>query len=90
MELVNLTVMYGHLEGTEGKFARDPSGYLSIEAGIFRKHGLEVSWRHVQGTEARYQTRKRRRRKFRCWSAGRRCNIFSKLKNDAPIRRRDE
>ena len=55
MELAQLTVMYGHLEGTDGKFARDPSGYLSIDAGIYEKHGLDVSWRHVQGTEARYQ-----------------------------------
>jgi ABC-type nitrate/sulfonate/bicarbonate transport system substrate-binding protein len=54
MGLTRLTVMYGHLEGSEGKFARDPSGYLSIEAGIFQKHGLEVSWTHVQGTEERY------------------------------------
>src|SRR4026207_2264578 len=55
MSLVNLTVMYGHLEGAGGDFARDPTGYLSIEAGIFRKHGLEVSWQHVQGTEERYR-----------------------------------
>ncbi|MPZ77240.1 MAG: hypothetical protein GEU77_12030 [Deltaproteobacteria bacterium] len=55
MDLARLNVMYGHLEGTDGKFARDPSGYLSIEAGIYKKHGLDVSWRHVQGTEARYQ-----------------------------------
>jgi ABC-type nitrate/sulfonate/bicarbonate transport system substrate-binding protein len=55
MSLVQLSVMYGHLEGTEGKFARDPSGYVSIEAGIFRKHGLDVSWSHVQGTEERYR-----------------------------------
>jgi ABC-type nitrate/sulfonate/bicarbonate transport system substrate-binding protein len=55
MSQVPLNVMYGHLEGTEGKFARDPSGYLSIEAGIFRKHRLEVSWDHVQGTEERYR-----------------------------------
>jgi ABC-type nitrate/sulfonate/bicarbonate transport system substrate-binding protein len=47
--------MYGHLEGNAGAFARDPSGYLSIEAGIFQKHGLEVSWNHVQGTEERYR-----------------------------------
>jgi ABC-type nitrate/sulfonate/bicarbonate transport system substrate-binding protein len=47
--------MYGHLEGTEVKFARDPSGYLSIEKGIYQKHGLEVSWSHVQGTEERYR-----------------------------------
>jgi ABC-type nitrate/sulfonate/bicarbonate transport system substrate-binding protein len=55
MELAKLNVMYGHLEGTDGKFARDPSGYLSIDAGIYQKYGLDVSWRHVQGTEARYQ-----------------------------------
>ena len=55
MSLINLTVMYGHLEGAGGGFARDPSGYLSIEAGIFHKHGLEVSWQHVQGTEERYR-----------------------------------
>ena len=55
MSLVQLNIMYGHLEGTEGKFARDPSGYLSIEAGIYQKHGLEVSWNHVQGTEERYR-----------------------------------
>jgi ABC-type nitrate/sulfonate/bicarbonate transport system substrate-binding protein len=55
MELAKLNVMYGHLEGTEGKFARDPSGYLSIDAGIYEEYGLDVSWRHVQGTEARYQ-----------------------------------
>jgi ABC-type nitrate/sulfonate/bicarbonate transport system substrate-binding protein len=54
MALSQVTVMYGHLEGTDGKFARDPSGYLAIEAGIFGKHGLEVSWEHVQGTEERY------------------------------------
>jgi len=53
--LINLTVMYGHLEGAGGGFARDPSGYLSIEAGIFHKHGLEVSWQHVQGTGERYR-----------------------------------
>ena len=55
MNLMRLNIMYGHLEGTEGKFARDPSGYLSIEAGIYQKHGLEVSWNHVQGTEERYR-----------------------------------
>ena len=55
MNLVKLNIMYGHLEGTEGKFARDPSGYLSLEAGIYQKHGLEVSWNHVQGTEERYR-----------------------------------
>jgi hypothetical protein len=34
MELAKLNVMYGHLEGTDGKFARDPSGYLSIDTGM--------------------------------------------------------
>jgi ABC-type nitrate/sulfonate/bicarbonate transport system substrate-binding protein len=51
---VQIDVMYGHLEGNAGAFSRDPSGYLSIAAGIFKKHGLEVSWNHVQGTEERY------------------------------------
>ena len=55
MSLVQLNIMYGHLEGTEGQFARDPSGHLSLEAGIYQKHGLEVSWNHVQGTEERYR-----------------------------------
>ncbi len=55
MSLTTLNVMYGHLEGAGGDFARDPSGYLSIETGIFQKHGLEVSWQHVQGTEERYR-----------------------------------
>jgi hypothetical protein len=55
MNLSQLTVLYGHLEGTDLRFARDPSGYLSIKAGIFRRHGLEVSWQHVQGTEERYR-----------------------------------
>jgi ABC-type nitrate/sulfonate/bicarbonate transport system substrate-binding protein len=54
MSLARVRVMYGHLEGTEEKFARDPSGYLSIETGIYRKHGLDVSWQYVQGTEERY------------------------------------
>jgi len=47
--------MYGHLEGIDGKFARDITGYLSIDAGIYAKHGLDVSWNHVQGTEERYR-----------------------------------
>ena len=55
MSLANLNVMYGHLEGAGGDFARDPTGYLSIEAGIFERHGLSVSWNHVQGTEERYR-----------------------------------
>lgn len=55
MSLIRLSVMYGHLEGAGGNFARDPTGHLSIEAGIFKKHGLDVSWNHVQGTEERYR-----------------------------------
>src|SRR3990172_3161806 len=55
MSLARLNVMYGHLEGTDTRFARDPSGYLSIETGIYQKHGLEISWNHVQGTEERYR-----------------------------------
>ena len=55
MSLARINVMYGHLEGTDVKFARDPSGYLSIETGIYQRHGLEVSWNHVQGTEERYR-----------------------------------
>lgn len=55
MSLASLSVMYGHLEGPGGGFARDPTGHLSIEAGIFYQHGLEVSWHHVQGTEERYR-----------------------------------
>ena len=55
MSLIHLTVMYGHLEGAGGDFARDPTGYLSLEAGIFRKHDLDVSWQNVQGTEERYR-----------------------------------
>src|SRR5215471_3889959 len=55
MNAANLAVMYGHLEGAGGDFARDPTGHLSIEAGIFEKHGLKVSWNHVQGTEERYR-----------------------------------
>jgi hypothetical protein len=55
MSLSELSVMYGHLEGAGKDFARDPTGYLSIETGIFRRHGLEVSWQHVQGTEERYR-----------------------------------
>ncbi|HYA28723.1 MAG TPA: hypothetical protein VEI95_07880 [Acidobacteriota bacterium] len=55
MALTRLNCMYGHLEGIDGKFARDITGYLSIEAGIYEKHGLEISWNHVQGTEERYR-----------------------------------
>ncbi|HWP58252.1 MAG TPA: hypothetical protein VNL14_10220 [Candidatus Acidoferrales bacterium] len=52
MALVKIHVLYGHLEGRAG-FARDPTGFLALEAGIFREHGLDVSWEHVQGTEER-------------------------------------
>jgi len=55
MALIKLSCMYGHLEGIDGKFARDVTGYLSIADGIYAKHGLEVSWSHVQGTEERYR-----------------------------------
>lgn len=55
MALTKLNCMYGHLEGIEPKFARDITGYLAIDAGIYAKHGLEVSWNHVQGTEERYR-----------------------------------
>jgi ABC-type nitrate/sulfonate/bicarbonate transport system substrate-binding protein len=55
MSLIQLNVMHGHLEGKGVNFARDPSGYLSIEAGIFQKHGLAVSWEYVQGTDERYR-----------------------------------
>lgn len=55
MALPQIRVMYGHLEGTGGQFARDPSGYVAIDAGVFGKHGLEVFWEHVQGTEERYR-----------------------------------
>jgi ABC-type nitrate/sulfonate/bicarbonate transport system substrate-binding protein len=55
MALTRISAMYGHLEGIEPKFARDITGYLSIDAGIYEKHGLEVSWNHVQGTEERYR-----------------------------------
>jgi ABC-type nitrate/sulfonate/bicarbonate transport system substrate-binding protein len=55
MTLTKLNCMYGHLEGIDAKFARDITGYLSIEAGIYQKQGLDVSWNHVQGTEERYR-----------------------------------
>jgi ABC-type nitrate/sulfonate/bicarbonate transport system substrate-binding protein len=53
MSSINLTVMYGHLEGAGGSFARDPSGFLSLESGIYARHRLNVTWTHVQGTEER-------------------------------------
>lgn len=55
MSLTSIRVLYGKLEGAAGKFARDPTGYLAIEVGIFRQHGLDVSWEHVQGTEERHR-----------------------------------
>jgi len=55
MSLTKLTCMYGHLEAIDGKFARDITGYLSLDAGIYAKHGLDISWNHVQGTEERYR-----------------------------------
>jgi len=55
MSVAKLVCMYGHLEAIEPKFARDITGYLSIANGIYEKHGLEVSWNHVQGTEERYR-----------------------------------
>jgi ABC-type nitrate/sulfonate/bicarbonate transport system substrate-binding protein len=55
MALTRISAMYGHLEGIDGRFARDITGYLSIADGIYAKHGLEVSWNHVQGTEERYR-----------------------------------
>src|SRR5574341_513140 len=55
MALTKINCMYGHLEGIDVKFARDITGYLSIDASIYEKHGLEVSWNHVQGTEERYR-----------------------------------
>lgn len=55
MALIKISCMYGHLEGIDPKFARDVTGYLSIADGIYQKHGLEISWNHVQGTEERYR-----------------------------------
>ena len=55
MELTRLRVLYGVLgEGGE-MVARDPTGYLAIERGIYRRRGLELSWDHVQGTDERNQ-----------------------------------
>ena len=55
MQLTRLRVLYGVLgEGGE-KVARDPTGYLGIERGIYRRRGLELSWDHVQGTDERNQ-----------------------------------
>jgi ABC-type nitrate/sulfonate/bicarbonate transport system substrate-binding protein len=51
-----LVAMYGKLEGDDGrKFAREVSGYIGIEAGIYKKFGIDLQWQHVQGTEERYR-----------------------------------
>lgn len=51
-----LRVLYGVI-GEEGeRVARDPTGYLALDEGIYRRHGLEVSWDHVQGTDERLQS----------------------------------
>jgi ABC-type nitrate/sulfonate/bicarbonate transport system substrate-binding protein len=55
MQVTRLRVLYGVLgEGAES-VARDPTGYLAIEQGIYRRHGLELSWDHIQGTDERNQ-----------------------------------
>ncbi len=54
--MTTLTAMYGKLEGEDGrKFAREISPHLSIDAGIYKKHGIDLRWQHVQGTEERYR-----------------------------------
>lgn len=51
-----LVAMYGKLEGEDGrKFAREVSGFMGLEAGIYKKFGIDLSWQHVQGTEERYR-----------------------------------
>ena len=55
MELTRLRVLYGVLGEGREQVARDPTGYLGIEQGIYRRHGLELSWDHVQGTDERNQ-----------------------------------
>jgi len=51
-----LVAMYGKLEGEDGrKFAREISPHLGIDAGIYKKHGIDLQWQHVQGTEERYR-----------------------------------
>lgn len=50
-----LRVLYGVI-GEEGeRVARDPTGYLALDKGIYQRHGLDVSWDHVQGTDERLQ-----------------------------------
>jgi ABC-type nitrate/sulfonate/bicarbonate transport system substrate-binding protein len=55
MELTRLRVLYGVLGDGNERVARDPTGYLAIEQGIYRHFGLEVLWDHVQGTDERNQ-----------------------------------
>ena len=55
MEATRLRVLYGVLGEGRERVARDPTGYLAIEQGIYRQHGLELSWDHVQGTDERNQ-----------------------------------
>ena len=55
MEATPLRVLYGVLGEGRERVARDPTGYLAIEQGIYRQHGLELSWDHVQGTDERNQ-----------------------------------
>ncbi len=55
MEMTRLRVLYGVLGEGRERVARDPTGYLAIEQGIYRQHGLELSWDHVQGTDERNQ-----------------------------------
>jgi hypothetical protein len=47
--------MYGHLEGAGGNFARDPTGHLSIEAGIFEKAWPAGFVESRSSTEERYR-----------------------------------
>jgi ABC-type nitrate/sulfonate/bicarbonate transport system substrate-binding protein len=56
MSSIPFTALYGKLEGEDGrKFAREVSGFLGIEAGIYRRFGIELKWEHAQGTEERYR-----------------------------------
>jgi len=56
MSMTTFTAMYGKLEGEDGrKFAREVSGFIGIEAGIYRRYGIDLNWQHVQGTEERYR-----------------------------------
>ena len=48
MALIKLNCMYGHLEGIEPKVAREVTGYLSIDAGIYAKHGESKAFLIIQ------------------------------------------